>query len=78
MTLIEVQRHIDSFARPQGFNTYSWRVVKKLAMKAWEAHLEGKTFQRSLNFMCKEFYMMIQKPDGQFIVPKDKIRSPFV
>lgn len=78
MTLVEARRHVDSFARPQGFNTYSWRVVKKLAMRAWESHLEGKRFERSVNFMCREFYLMIQDPDGQFIIPQKKISSPYV
>jgi hypothetical protein len=78
MTLSEAQRHIDSFSRPQGFNTYSWRVVKKLALRAWESHLEGRIFERSVNFMCREFYLMIQDPEGQCIIPKSKIHSPYV
>lgn len=78
MTLIEARKHIDSFSRPQGFNTYSWRVVKKLAMRAWEYYLDGKTYDRSVNFMCREFYLMIQDADGQYIIPKNKISSPFV
>ncbi len=78
MTLVEARKHIDSFSRPQGFNTYSWRVVKKLAMRAWESHLEGKNYDRSVNFMCREFYLMIQDAEGQFIIPKSKIHSPFV
>jgi hypothetical protein len=78
MTLAEARKHIDSFSRPQGFNTYSWRVVKKLAMRAWESHLEGNYYDRSVNFMCREFYLMIQDPEGQYIIPKNKIHSPFV
>jgi hypothetical protein len=72
MTLSEAKRYIDSFSRPQGFNTYSWRVVKKLALSAWECHLEGKLFDKSVNYMCQEFYLMVQDPQGQYIIPKSK------
>jgi hypothetical protein len=78
MTIAEARRHIDSFARPQGFNTYSWRVVKKMALRAWESHLEGEKFERSVNFMCREFYLMIQDTQGQYIIPKSKMHSPYV
>lgn len=72
MTLRDAQRYIDSFSRPEGFNTYSWRVVKKMALTAWECHLNGKRFDRSVNYMCKEFYMMVQDPRGQYIIPNAK------
>jgi len=72
MTLREAKRYIDSFSRPQGFNTYSWRVVKKMALTAWEYHLSGKKFDRSVNYMCKEFYLMVQDPGGQYIIPNSK------
>jgi hypothetical protein len=78
MTLAEAQRHIDSFSRPSGFNTYSWRVVKKMALKAWEKHLEGKVLEYSVNYMCKEFYLMIRDENGQFIIPRNRIHSPYL
>jgi len=78
MTLAEAQRHIDSFSRPEGFNTYSWRVVKKMALKAWERHLEGRALEHSVNYMCKEFYLMIRDDEGRYIIPPHKMHSPYL
>lgn len=70
MNLADANRYINSFPRPNGFNNYSWQAIKKLALNAWECYLEQKRFNRSINFMCKEFYQMIRTPEGNFIVPE--------
>jgi len=70
MTLSEAQRHIDSFSRPQGFNVYSWRAVKKMAISVWRSYLNGTTHERSYNFMCKEFYEMTRDINGQSILSR--------
>lgn len=71
MTLQDAQMYIDSFSRPDGLNTHSWRVIKKIAFLAWESYLTNQKFSRSINFMCKEFYQMIKTPEGEYIVPKN-------
>ena len=71
MTLAEAQRHIDSFSRPRGYNQHSWRVVKRLALRAWDCYLRGIPFEQKVNYLCKEFYWMIRKPDGDYIIPKN-------
>jgi hypothetical protein len=74
-SLTEVKRYIDSFSRPEGYNNYAWDVTKKLAMEVWASYLSGRPFQRRINFMCSEFYKMIQRPeDGEFILPKGSFR----
>ncbi|MEY3598584.1 MAG: hypothetical protein RL521_1006 [Bacteroidota bacterium] len=75
--LAEVRRYIDSFSRPDGYNHYAWDVTKRLAMEVWESYLENKRCNRSLNYLCKEFYQMIQEPSsGEFIIPKSRFRMP--
>ncbi|MCC6599450.1 MAG: hypothetical protein IT223_02125 [Crocinitomicaceae bacterium] len=74
MTLSEVKRHIDSFSRPNGYSPYAWNVTKKLALEVWESHLEQRPYRRQVNFLCKEFYQMIQHPDGEYILPKNSFR----
>lgn len=69
-TIAEAHRYINSFARPQGFNNYSWLVLKKLALRAWECYLTNQRFDHSINFMNKDFYRMIQTPEGKYIVPE--------
>lgn len=71
----EIRRYVDSFARPNGYSPYAWNVAKKLALEAWESYLQGKPFRRQVNYMCSEFYKMIQRPDdGEFILPKNSFR----
>lgn len=74
-SLSEVKKYVDSFSRPLGYNTYAWDITKKLAIEAWESHLSGRPFQRKINYLCKEFYAMIQNPsNGEYIVPKSSFR----
>lgn len=70
--LAEARKYIDGFRRPDGLNVYSWRAVKKLALHAWDCYLNGKRFNHSINFMCREFYLMIRDPKGEFIIPNTK------
>jgi hypothetical protein len=75
MTPAEVRRYVDSFARPNGYSPYAWNVTKKLALEAWESYLNGRPFRRSVNYMCQEFYKMIQRPeDGEYILPRNSFR----
>jgi hypothetical protein len=75
MTLIEVKRRIDSFPRPSGYSPYAWNVTKKLALEVWDYYLQGRPYRRPVNYMCKEFYEMIQSPeDGQYILPASSFR----
>ena len=75
ITLPEAKRHIDSFSRPNGYSPYAWDVAKKLAMEAWNSYLNNRPFRRPVNYMCSEFYKMIQRPDnGQYIIPTGSIR----
>ncbi|MEN9346679.1 MAG: hypothetical protein RLZZ77_190 [Bacteroidota bacterium] len=74
INLVEVKRHIDSFPRPNGYNPYAWNVTKKLALEVWESYLQKRPFRRPVNYMCKEFYEMIQGPDGEYILPKGSFR----
>ncbi|MEY3397824.1 MAG: hypothetical protein RL220_418 [Bacteroidota bacterium] len=75
MTLMEVKRHIDSFPRPMGYSPYAWNVTKKLAMEVWDSYLQGRQYRRPVNYLCKEFYQMIRRPDnGQYILPQSSFR----
>lgn len=74
-TLPEAKKYVDSFSRPEGFNNYAWEVTKKLALEAWESYLEQRPFRRQINYMCKEFYSMIRRPeDGEYILPRSSFR----
>jgi len=75
MTLTEIQSRIDAVAQPSGYNSYAWQVAKQTAMEAWQCYLQGKPFRKKLSYFCKEFYTMIQKPDGSYIVPSHQIRT---
>jgi hypothetical protein len=74
MNLHEVKRYVDSFSRPNGYSPYAWNVTKKLAVEAWESYLSGRPFRRPVNYMCQDFYKMIQRPDGEYILPKNSFR----
>ena len=69
-TLAEANRYIDSFKKPEGLNHYSWSAIKKLALLAWECYLENKRFNRTANFLCREFYQMIRDEQGNLIIPQ--------
>lgn len=69
--LADANRFINSFPRPNGLNTHSWSAIKKLALHAWDCHLSQKKFTHRINFLCKEFYLMIRTPEGQFIIPEN-------
>ena len=49
-----------------------------MALKAWEKHLEGKVLDHSVNYMCREFYMMIKDQEGRYIIPTNRIQSPYL
>jgi hypothetical protein len=70
----EVKKHIDSFPRPTGYNPYAWNVTKKIALEVWESYLHQRPFRRPVNYMCKEFYEMIQQPNGEYILPRGSFR----
>ena len=70
--LAEANRYINSFPRPAGLNTYAWAAIKRMALKAWECYLTNRKFTHSINFMSKDFYMMIRTPEGKFIVPENQ------
>lgn len=69
--LADANRFINSFPRPNGLNMHSWSAIKKLALYAWECYFTERKFNRTINFLCKEFYLMIRTPEGQFIVPEN-------
>jgi hypothetical protein len=69
--LAEASRYINSFARPSGLNTHSWRAIKNLALHAWECHFTERRFRHGINFLCNEFYLMIKTPEGKFIIPEE-------
>lgn len=74
-SLSEVKKYVDSFSRPSGYNNYAWDITKKLALEAWDSYLSGQPFHRKINYLCSEFYKMIQNPtNGEFIVPKNSFR----
>ncbi|TVR36807.1 MAG: hypothetical protein EA392_14420 [Cryomorphaceae bacterium] len=73
-SLAEVKTYIDSFSRPSGYNNHAWRAVKKLALHAWECYLENRSFSHSASFLCKEFYLMVRKPDGEYVIPRWKMK----
>lgn len=73
-TLADVRRYIDSFSRPNGYNTYAWEVTRKMALEAWDCHLNRRPFRKPINYFCNEFYQMIRKPDGEYIVPESRFR----
>ncbi|MFN0033144.1 MAG: hypothetical protein ACKVOR_13370 [Flavobacteriales bacterium] len=74
-TLAEAKRYVDSFARPMGYNQYAWEVTKRVAMEAWSSYLSHQPFRRNVNYMCDEFYKMIQHPvSGTFIIPSGSFR----
>lgn len=67
----EVRKHIESFARPNGYSPYAWNVTKRIAQEIWDCHLAGRSYSRPVNFMCNEFYQMIQMPEtGEYIIPR--------
>jgi len=68
-TLIEVKRKIDSVPRPSGYNPYAWNVAKKIALEAWECYLFNRPFNRPIHYFSKEFYELLRKGSGEFIVP---------
>jgi len=67
-SLVEVKKHIDSFSRPMGYNTYAWNITKKTALEVWDCYLNNKTFHRPLNYFCKEFYLMITDPELNILI----------
>jgi len=73
-SLSEVRRYIDSFARPNGYNTYAWEVARKMAYEAWDCYLSQRPFRKPINYFCSEFYQMIRKPNGEYIVPEKSFR----
>lgn len=74
-SLSEAKKYVDSFSRPSGYNNYAWDVTKKLALEAWESYLNGRPFQRKINYLCSEFYFMIQNPaNGEYIIPKNSFK----
>jgi hypothetical protein len=70
--LSDAYRYINSFPRPRGLNANSWNALKRLAYHAWECHFSQSRFRHNINFLCKEFYLMIRTPEGKFIVPEEK------
>ncbi|MCA1762936.1 MAG: hypothetical protein LC664_08090 [Flavobacteriales bacterium] len=68
--LADASRYINSFPRPNGLNAHSWSALKKLALHAWACYLNKERFNHRINFLCKDFYLMIRDPQGEFIVPK--------
>lgn len=77
MTLVEAKKYIDSFSRPQGFNIYSWRAVKKMAFGVWQSYIQGKRQYRTYNFMCREFYEMTCDLNGQSILSKRRVHCHY-
>jgi hypothetical protein len=75
MTQSEIQARIDSVKQPNGYNSYAWQVAKQTAWEAWQCYISGKPFRKNLNYFCREFYTMLQKPDGTYIVPGHLIRT---
>lgn len=73
--LIDAKRHIDSFSRPSGYNSYAWSVAKKMALEAWDSYLQNRPFRKPINYFCKEFYQMIKTPEGKYIVPEHSFRT---
>jgi hypothetical protein len=75
--MIDVQRYLDSFSRPAGYNQYAWDVTKRIAREVWKSYFDQTRFQRPVNYLCKEFYQMIQRPeDGEYILPKGTFKMP--
>jgi len=68
MTFQEVQRHIDSFARPAGFDVNAWRAYKKMALLIWEGHLTGQPWQSEIRVPCRQFFFMLHDKKGRCIV----------
>jgi hypothetical protein len=74
-SLSEAKKYVDSFSRPAGYNNYAWDITKKLAIEAWDSYLSGRPFQRRINYLCAEFYRMIQNPaSGEYIIPRHTFR----
>jgi hypothetical protein len=71
----DVRMYIESFSRPNGYSPYAWNVTKKIALEIWDCYLSGRSYSRPVNFMCDEFYQMIQKPGtGEMIIPRAGIK----
>lgn len=73
MTFQEVQRHIDSFARPTGFDVNAWRAYKKMALLIWEGHLTGQQWESEIRVPCRQFFFMLHDKKGRCIVADTKL-----
>ncbi|WP_306642204.1 hypothetical protein [Sanyastnella coralliicola] len=74
-SLVEARKYVESFARPIGYNAYSWNVAKRMALEAWDCYLTGRPFRKPINYFCREFYDMLKNPDGGYIVPEHKFKT---
>ena len=64
----EVADHINSFVRPEGYNTAAWFTLKKWAGAVWDSKLASQTWQYTLKVSCKEFYDMLCDSKGECII----------
>lgn len=72
--LAEIKRYIDSFPRPLGLNVHTWELTKKMAFEVWENHIQNRPNRRNLDYLCREFYLLIRKPNGEYIIPPTRFR----
>lgn len=68
MNFQDAQRHIDSFARPAGFDVNAWRAYKKMALLIWEGHLTGQPWQSEIRVPCRQFFFMLHDKKGRCII----------
>jgi hypothetical protein len=65
--LAEIKRYIDSFPRPNGLNVHTWELTKNVAFEVWQNHIQNRPNSR-------EFYLLIRKPNGEYIIPPTHFR----
>jgi hypothetical protein len=73
--LAEARLWIERFSRPVGFNTYAWETTKRLALQVWRCYFDGRSFERTLNFMHPTFYDMIRTPEGNSLLSERLVRK---
>ena len=71
---LEVRTYLDSFVQPSHLNEYAWNRAKSMALEVWDCYLAQRPLRKPINFFCNEFYKMIQKPNGELIVPENSFR----
>lgn len=73
MSTNELNFFLNSFKKPENYDTNAWNELLAQSKAIWKSFLSGKSWDEAVNITCKESYLMLVDTNGKLVVKNQEL-----